>query len=219
MRGAAQHLVSGPQDALQAFYSLAPWMNSTSLGSTSVQFLYWSEKILADSALIAGDQVCTNIHNADDEIMGIALKLFRAWSSHPAVKPGAPSQEPQFESSAEAAPKSSIWKTYYDVLSATLLHGLPYTNPAQGPERPQLANELRRIEAICEANLLREMKFPTAHSGNKIVETFVEQVIQNWKILCGPQWHDEELGEGGQDGIGRNVLEVCSSQKLTKVMC
>ncbi|KAL4788060.1 hypothetical protein BJX76DRAFT_353614 [Aspergillus varians] len=208
IKGAAQHSVSGPQDALQTFNSLAPWLGSTSLGSSSNQFLYWSEKILTEGASIAGDQVCKDICKAGDELVSSSLRLFRAWSSHPAVKPGTPSHGPQTESSSKPISKYSIWKSYYDVLSAVLVHGLLYTSPADGPERPQLANELRRVEAICEANLLHDVAFPTANSGDKSVEAWVEQVIQNWRILCGPQWHDEELGEGGQHALGENVLDI-----------
>ncbi|KAL5043948.1 hypothetical protein BDW71DRAFT_186846 [Aspergillus fruticulosus] len=208
IKGAAQHQVSGPREALRVFNSLVPWLNSTNLGSSSNQFLYWSEKILADGAFIAGEEICKDIASADSEVVRIALRIFRAWSSHPSVKPGEGACGMQTESSPEPVPKSSIWKSYYDLLSAILLHGLPYTAPAQGPERPQLATELRRIEAICEANLLRDVKFPTADSGNEFVEAWVEQVIQNWKRLCGPEWHDEELGEGGQYALGKNVLEI-----------
>ncbi|KAL5003159.1 hypothetical protein BDV10DRAFT_155800 [Aspergillus recurvatus] len=208
IKGAAQHQVSGPREALQVFNSLAPWLNSTSLGSSSNQFLYWYEKILADGAMIAGEEICKDIASADGEMVRIALRIFRAWSSHPSVKPGEGARGIQTESSPEPAPKSSIWKSYYNLLSAILLHGLPYTAPTQGPERPQLATELRRVEAICEASLLCDVKFPTADSGNEVVEAWVEQVIQNWKKLCGPEWHDEELGEGGQHALGKNVLEI-----------
>ncbi|KAL4807790.1 hypothetical protein BDV18DRAFT_136054 [Aspergillus unguis] len=208
VKGAAQQLVAGPEEALQAFNSLAPWLNSTSLGSSSSQFLYWTEKILAEAAVLAGDEVCTNIAEANAGIVGMALKLFRAWSSHPAIKPGAASQAPQTEGPPESVPKSLIWKAYYDLLCTILLHDLPYVSPTNSPGRPQLANELRRVEAICEANLLRDVKFPTADAGNRNVETFVEQVIRNWKKLCGPHWHDEELGEGGQDALGRIVLDI-----------
>ncbi|KAL4746561.1 hypothetical protein BDW72DRAFT_184617 [Aspergillus terricola var. indicus] len=208
IKGAAQHQVFGPQEALQVFNSLVPWLNSTSLGYSSNQFLYWSEKMLADGALIAGEEICKDITSADGEMVRAALRIFRAWSSHPSVKPGESASGMQNESSPEPVPKSSIWKSYYDLLSAILLHELPYTAPAQGPERPQLATELRRVEAICEANLLRDVKFPTADSGNEVIEAWVEQVIHNWKRLCGPQWHDEELGEGGQHALGKNVLEI-----------
>ncbi|KAL4957746.1 hypothetical protein BDW69DRAFT_155520 [Aspergillus filifer] len=208
IKGAAQHSVSGPQDALQIFNSLVPWLNSTNLGSTSNQFLYWSEKILADGAMLSGDEVCTKVAEADGRNVAAALKYFRAWSSHSTVKSGTPSQDPLSENSAEAVPSSSVWRSYYDLLSVILLHDLPYTAPADGPGRPQLALELRRIEAVCEANLLRDVKFPRAEAGNKGVENWVEQVIANWKKLCGPEWHDHELGEGGQAALGKAVLDI-----------
>lgn len=76
------------------------------------------------------------------------------------------------------------------------------------PERPQLVSEMRRVEAICENNILRDVKFPTANSGSEEVEEWVEQVIMNWEVLCGPHWRDDDLGEGGQSSYGRNVLDV-----------
>jgi hypothetical protein len=74
------------------------------------------------------------------------------------------------------------------------------------------------VEAICEANILRDVKFPTADSGNKKIEVWVEQVIRNWKELCGPQWHDEELEVGGQHAIGKNVLDVCAVCEQDKIV-
>jgi hypothetical protein len=217
IKGAAQQAVSGAQDALHTFNSLAPWLGSQNYSTSSTQFLYWSEKVLADGALIAGDEVQKTIADPSPEFVRVALSLFRAWSSHPAVKPGASPHGSHTESSSEPVPKSSIWKSYYDLLSAILQHGLPYNAPTGSPERPQLADELRRVEAICEANLLRDVKFPTTDSGNKKIEVWVEQVIRNWKELCGPHWHDEELGAGGQHAIGKNVLDVWADCEQDKV--
>ncbi|KAL3465818.1 hypothetical protein BJX64DRAFT_251918 [Aspergillus heterothallicus] len=208
IKGAAQHAVSSPQDALHTFNSLASWLGSQNYSSSSSQFLYWSEKVLADGALIAGDEVRKTIADPSPEFVKVALSLFRAWSSHPALKTGPSSQGSHSESASELVSKSSIWKSYYDLLSAILQHGLPYNAPTGNPGRPQLADELRRVESICEANLLRDVKFPKADSGNKTIEIWVEQVIRNWKELCGPQWHDEELGEGGQNAVGKNVLDI-----------
>ncbi|KAJ6155587.1 Tetratricopeptide-like helical, partial [Penicillium chermesinum] len=47
-----------------------------------------------------------------------------------------------------------------------------------------------------------------AINSNSPVEAWVEQVIGNWQILCGPYWHDQDLGEGGQNAVGRNVLDI-----------
>jgi hypothetical protein len=58
--------------------------------------------------------------------------------------------------------------------------------------------------------------FPTASSQDSQVEEWVEQVISNWQVLCGPEWQDSDLGEGGQNAVGRNVLEVSPTTDLIK---
>lgn len=108
----------------------------------------------------------------------------------------------------EPASKATPWKAYYDLLGAILQYGLTYFAPRSGAERPQLASEFRLVELKCESSFLREEKFPMAYVGSPNVEAWVEQVIRNWEILCGPQWCDEDFGAGGQDGVSRNVLDV-----------
>ncbi|KKK16654.1 hypothetical protein ARAM_005762 [Aspergillus rambellii] len=210
IKAAAQNAVSGPTDALETFSSLAQWLAShgQALSPSSSQFLHWSEKLLAEGALVAGEEICRNFAAATGDLVRLALQLFRAWASHPSVKAGTSSPDVSLESYPEPIPKSKIWKFYYDLLSAVLQNDLPYTPPTDGPERPQLASEVQRVQATCEANLIREAKFPTAHSDNKQVEAWVDQVIRNWNQLCGSQWDDEELGEGGQNAMGRNVVEI-----------
>lgn len=136
----------------------------------------------------------------------IALQLLRSWAAHPSVKQGTPA--PSNVDDSTPASRTSIWTAYYAFLTTVLQTGLPYTGPNDGPQRPQQANELRRVETICEGSFLRETKFPTADSHNLQVEEWIEQVISNWEIMCGPEWQDSDLGEGGQNAIGRNVLEV-----------
>ncbi|KAF9890955.1 hypothetical protein FE257_005212 [Aspergillus nanangensis] len=177
--------------------------------SHNPQFLYWTEKLLAEASLLAGDEACKNVApSSDDGLVKTALKLFRLWSSHPHIKQGTSSSAGSATSASGSTSRSTIWKSYYDLLSAVLQHDLGYNPVASGPERPQLASEVRRIESICETNLLREIKFPTADSLNAQIENWVEQVIRNWQVLCGPRWTDAELGEGGQNAVGRNVLDI-----------
>lgn len=68
--------------------------------------------------------------------------------------------------------------------------------------------ELKRVETTYEGLMLQEIRFPKAEEVNEEVEEWVEQVMQNWRVFCGPTWHDEELGEGGQATAGRTVLDV-----------
>ncbi|EAW12565.1 putative filamentation protein (Rhf1) [Aspergillus clavatus NRRL 1] len=210
IKGAAQATLSTPHDGLVILNTLTPWLSShsASLSSKCSQFLYWSEKVLGKAASIASDEASKGVPLVDDEVIKTALKLCRLWSAHPYVSQQSSSQALHAEGPDELATQASIWKSYYDLLTAILQHGLLYVPQSSGPDRPQLASEFRRVEGIYETQLMRELKFPTANSSNSEVESWVEQVIRNWQILCGPSWSDEELGEGGQNALGRSVLDI-----------
>ncbi|KAJ1716537.1 filamentation protein (Rhf1) [Aspergillus flavus] len=206
LKGAGQHKVSGSADALDILQSLTSWLSShNELSSDSSQFLHWSEQLASESALVASMEALKTIPVADEALVKTALRLLRLWSAHPHVKQG---DLPHVDGFDVCTPKYLTWKSYYDLLSATLQHDLAYVPPASGPERQQLAAEIRRVESMYESSLLRETKFPTAYAGSTQIEDWVEQVITNWEILCGPQWTDEDLGEGGQNAVGRNVLDI-----------
>jgi hypothetical protein len=157
---------------------------------------------------MASEEARNSSPYSDPRHVEIALKLFRLWAALPAVKQGLAVPKPSHLDASTTLSRTAIWKAYYGFLTTVLQDGLVYTAPNDGPGRPQLASELRRIESICEGNLLREVKFPTASSNNSDVEEWVEQVIRNWEVLCGPHWQDQDLGEGGQNAVGRNVLDV-----------
>lgn len=210
----AQSSVSNIDETIETFASLIPWLKSGKLSSiTTPQFLSWSESLLGKGGILASEEARRNAAYSNPKNVDIALQLLRLWAAHPCVKQGTPATS-NVDDSAPAS-RSSIWTGYYAFLTTILQHGLPYTGPNDGPHRPQQANELRRVETICESSFLRETKFPTADSHNVQVEQWIEQVISNWEIMCGPEWQDSDLAEGGQDAIGRNVLEV-SMPRCTK---
>lgn len=202
-------MVGEMDETLEAFAALIPWLSNGTLTSTSNgQFLSWAETLLGKGALMASDTAIITSPQSDMRHVEIALRLFRLWAALPAVKQGLASAQTLCTDASSSPSRATIWKAYYGLLTAVLQDDLDYTPFHDGPARPQLANELRRIESICEGNLLREVKFPTASSNNSQVEEWVEQVIKNWEVLCGPDWQDQDLGEGGQNGVGRNVLDV-----------
>lgn len=203
-------MVSSVIEAIDTFNSLVPWLtNHGEASSNNPQFLHWSEKLLGEGAFLASAEALKHVPALDGALAKIALKLCRLWSAHPLVKHGVPSPVQHFDGHRTSISNSAIWKSYYDLLSAILFHDLEYYPPTNGPDRPQLSSEIRRVESLCETSLLREIKFPTADSRNSQVEDWVEQVIQNWEILCGASWSDDDLGEGGQNAVSRNVLDVC----------
>ncbi|KAJ5795102.1 hypothetical protein N7457_001701 [Penicillium paradoxum] len=205
----SQSTASNIDETLETFASLVPWLNSGKLASiTTPQFLSWSESLLSSGALLASSEASKHNTSSDPRHVDITLRLLRTWATHPAVKQGLPTSNPPNVDSSGPAARGSVWTTYYRFLTTILQDGLTHACPKDGPERPQLASELRRVETICERNILSDMMFPTANSQNSQVEEWVELVISNWQILCGPEWQDSDFGEGGQDSVGRNVLEI-----------
>ena len=161
---------------------------------------------MGKGALLASEEASKHSPYSDPRHVEIALRLLRLWAAHPSVKQA--THTPSNVDGPTPTSRALVWTGYYAFLTTVLQDGLIYTGPNDGPDRPQQASELRRVETICEGNLLREVKFPTASSHNSQVEQWVEQVIGNWEVLCGPEWQDSDLGKGGQNEIGRNVLGV-----------
>lgn len=161
--------------------------------------------------MLASEEVLSNDAGDCDFEIETALKAFRLWSGHPHIKGrdiAASQRAIQSGSPHHSDSQSSIWMAYYKLLSLILQYGLSYFSLSSGSPRRQLATELRRVETVCESVLLRETKFPLASDSNPQVEAWTEDVISNWEVLCGPSWRDDDLGEGGQDAISRNVLDV-----------
>ncbi|OXV07458.1 hypothetical protein Egran_04779 [Elaphomyces granulatus] len=209
LKGTSQYLVNGRHHALQTFKAVLPWLTALSQQSlSSPQFLQWSERLLAKAAVLANEEASASDCTASQESAEIALKAFRLWSSHPLVKQKDLLSATQVVGPVEPASQLSTWMSYYNLLSAIVQQGLNYVPPAEGRTRAQLANEIRRVEAICESVLLSEVRFPRANSRSSQVESWVEQVIRNWEVLCGPNWRDEDFGEGGQNAVGKNVLDI-----------
>jgi hypothetical protein len=171
---------------------------------------------MGNGALLASAEATKHTPCSNPKHAEIALQLFRLWAAHPAVRQGVSANNPSNGDSFGPAPRALVWTAYYRFLTAVLQSGLTYTGPNDGPDRPQLCSELRRVETIYERNLLSEVMFPTASSQNSQVEEWVEQVISNWQVLCGPEWQDSDLGEGGQNAVGRNVLEVSPTTDVIK---
>ncbi|KAJ5833726.1 hypothetical protein N7474_002037 [Penicillium riverlandense] len=210
IKATAQSTIGGIDETLDTFAALEPWLSSGKQASVAnAQFLNWSETLLGKGALMASKEASKNSPYSNPRHVEIALRLFRQWAVHPAVKQGLATQKSTASDLSSPISRTTLWNSYYGFLTIVLQDNLTYPPPsAERPGRPQQAAELRRVETICEGNLLREVKFPTASSGNSQVEEWVERVISNWEILCGPHWQDDDLGEGGQTVASRNVLDM-----------
>ncbi|KAL9118768.1 MAG: hypothetical protein Q9187_004686, partial [Circinaria calcarea] len=121
--------------------------------------------------------------------------------------------------------RRDVWQAYYRTLSRILQSGSAYAvgAPSLDPKgssssvsqsstmigtRIQQYTELNRVERIYENLLLMEVSFPEAGVVNVEVEDWVDQVMANWRVIGGPTWQDDDLGQGGQEGAGRKVLDI-----------
>ncbi|EED18194.1 filamentation protein (Rhf1), putative [Talaromyces stipitatus ATCC 10500] len=212
IKSAAQALISNSDAALQTASTVLPRLAIPNPVLVSCpQALHWSELFLSRVAMLASEEVLSNDGEDNDFAIETALKAFRLWSGHPHTKGrdiAASQRNTQNSSSQLAESQLSIWMTYYKILSLILQYGLSYFPLSSGSPRRQLATEIRRVESVCESVLLRETKFPLASDSNPQVEAWTEDIISNWEVLCGPSWRNDDLGEGGQDAISRNVLDI-----------
>lgn len=120
----------------------------------------------------------------------------------------------------------AVWRAFYVGLSRIVKEDLVYhpspvhrdhdTTEHRGlleeddflASRLQQRADLRRVEANYESLLLKETTFPRANETNEEVRSWIEMVMGNWRVLCGPHWTDAELGAGGKAAVGRSTLDV-----------
>ena len=182
----------------------------------------WSEKFLARVSLRACDEVTAGAVSQEEGI-AIALAAFRLWMRYGELTLGRPLTSGGSGQIEGGMSRRFVLKAYYDLLSEILQQGLLYPDAKAGAlevnansrngnsslsPKAQQAAELRRVEAIYENVLLKETRFPKASESNAEIEDWVHQVMLNWQIFYGSGWVDDELGEGGQNAYGRNVLDV-----------
>lgn len=143
--------------------------------------------------------------NATEQI-DLTLQAFRLWANH--VRQTPDSAKNNAYNGAGLLKTEAVWKVYYGFLSKVMRDGRDYPASGHIPPRLQQYTELKRVETIYENIVLRTTQFPKANESNHGIEGWVEEAFQNWVIFSGPRWHDEDLGEGGRNAVGRNMLDV-----------
>ncbi|KAM0263060.1 hypothetical protein ACHAQJ_001439 [Trichoderma viride] len=172
------------------------------------QLRYWSELFLTEHCMLSSDALHNNESSLDDPN---SIASFRSWSKYWKIMSAPVTGGFGFKGSV---PRRRIWNEYYLALSRILENDLPYP-PGQAEKmvedmsaRSQLRVELQRAEAAYQALLLSETAFPRADEERAEIETFVQQVMMNWSILCGRGWSEQDLGQGGRDLLSRSVLDT-----------
>jgi hypothetical protein len=171
----------------------------------------WSEHVLVRLCQLSDQKERTDGHSSSTG----ALQIFRYWAKFWDATKGSGS-----DAANSATYRRLAWKAYYDTLSNILQNDLQYEaeptpaiteKPAistQNDTRARQRAELKRVETIYENLLIKETHFPKASESNREIGVWVDSAIDNWRVFCGPTWTNNDIGEGGKEGVGRSVLDV-----------
>lgn len=214
LKGSALEMTGAIGDGIAAYSSVIPWLSNTvshGVEATS-QFQTWSEHLLVRLCQLS-DQSSNTREYVEPSM---ALQTYRAWAKFWEVT----AKNGGSKAANASKHRRMAWKAYYDTLSVILKYNLSYepgsTNSTQekpsfhdqNSARLQQRAELKRVETIYENLLIKETEFPKASDMNQEVETWVDTAIDNWRHLCGPDWTDSDLGEGGKAGLSRTILDL-----------
>lgn len=205
VKGAAQAQSGSPSQGLITFQSIYPWVLRREAKPPNPQFAYWLTQYFAQFALTASQNVNNKSSNAGEQI-DLTLQVFRLWANHVKQKRDPTTKDARHD--PDLIQPETVWRDYYRFLSKLLQEGRIYSPSGQMKPRLQQYIELKRVETIHENNILRTTRFPKANESNRAIENWVEEAFRNWVILSGSDWQDEDLGEGGRNAVGRNMLDV-----------
>ena len=153
------------------------------------------------------------------------LAPFRAWNEFWKVETQINTENPVISHDRIGFPQRLVWQAYYATLSILLQLESIYPSVTAGKRaseeemylyetkffsKPKLQQglELKSVEAIYEVFLLKELSFPKANEINPEVEYWTDEVMSNWKVMCGATWHQLDHPDGGKRVVGRRTLEV-----------
>lgn len=141
----------------------------------------------------------------------LILAPFRAWKSFWEAQNDQRQGILITEADSADIPQRLVWQAYYETLS--ILLQLEATHPPyesklfSKPKSEQLV-ELINAQSVYGRFLMREIGFPNANESTPEIENWTDQVIANWKVICGPIWRDEDHVNGGKGTTSRLVLDV-----------
>ncbi len=195
--------------------------------ATGVQLQLWTERLLTRLCLASIEHPFDGAggfepENGQREGLGYSQKLlshwyqqtleaFRSWAQFWKSKPG---QGLGASWTTGDSFQRRVWREYYTILWRILQNGVSYPPPIEGVSqdgltlRMQQIAEIKHVETMYESLLLKEIRFPKAQDHNQEVESWVDMVMENWNVVCGSGWQDEDLGKGGKQAYGRNILDV-----------
>lgn len=193
------------RNAYRAYESTLPYIsNLTSTFANTTQHQYWREMVFARYCLLASRHFVAHADDPNDLLSPTAtippstlLTPFRAFAHN---------WNPELSARAgRSSANVHIWQVYYDTVSILIQQG---SLQLMFNSKLQQSTELKTIETVYEDGLLKEVDFPKADQTSSQIEGWVDQVVANWRIMCGSTWKEEELPEGGRAALGHGVLDV-----------
>ena len=202
---------------------------SSSLGEHRV----WIQRLLARYCLLMHRHLMLQAQSSQEIITSLsplaltsALIPFRVWAQFWQASSHRPPKVTKLSSDRGDVSQRLVWQSYYDTLSTFIRiqsniplsskgdqilnrHAAPFDLKFYSEKKSLQCNELKQVQSIYESFLLNELGFPKANEATPEIETWVDQVVHNWKIICGPTWQEEDHMDGGKEATSRLVLEVC----------
>ena len=182
---------------------MLPYLSKTDLGYMKTpEHRRWTLRLLGTFCALAYSHVLL-YKNHPDQLISVSspfspteiLVPFRAFANHCQQNPKLPTE-------------FCIWQDYFQILSFFLHHGI--MQPIFESKRHQ-ASATRKIQALCKVKLKEDLSFPAADEKTLQIDVWVDQVMTNWRILTGPTWKAEDLGEGGRIALTEQVTDVGNS--------
>lgn len=174
------------------------------------QLRFWAELFLTEFCMLQAQALERGEKTLED---ANSLAPFRSWAKYWEVSKEQGTPLVGGYGFQGAVRRRTVWNEYYAAISGILQQDLPFptgfvniTNEASA--RNQLRVELKKVETAYEALLLSETSFPRADEQRQEVEDFSAAVMKNWSVLSGRDWHEQDLGPGGKEGLSRGVLEI-----------
>ncbi|CAD0113836.1 unnamed protein product, partial [Aureobasidium uvarum] len=183
------------------------------------EYRTWAARLLGRICTLQSKQAHTSTLSTANAALVSYRAWARIWTGDSATKIAAPS----YSLGPYDVSNKEVWGMYYSFLSFILATDLLYTPSSESPlafynpnhptsdlakMRLRQRSELKQVEAAYESVLLYKTKFPQANQSNEEVEQWVNSVISNWSILCGPGWREPDLGEGGKAAVSRGTLDI-----------
>ncbi|KAI0402683.1 hypothetical protein F4802DRAFT_617397 [Xylaria palmicola] len=175
------------------------------------QLQFWAELLLTEYCMLQAQALERGEKSLGDDA---SLAPFRSWAKYWEVTNAQGAPLVGGHGFRGAVPRRRVWHEYYTALSSILQQNLPFPTgyagnaPNESSARNQLQMELKRVETAYEALLLGETTFPRAEEQREEVESFIATVVKNWGVSVGRDWHEQDLGPGGKEGLSRGVLDI-----------